>query len=77
MTGSESMAIGNLITAISGLAGAALAKCKCIYRRDAHDRCQPACGFSNEALIPEEHELEIVHQQVDDIPVLIITKKSC
>ena len=70
------MAIGSLITAISGLAGAALAKCRCIYRRDANDRCQPACGFSDASLLPEEHELEIVHEQVDDIPVLIITRKS-
>ena len=75
MTGSESMAVGSLITALSGLAGAALAKCKCIYRRDSDNRCQPACGFSDASLIPEEHELEILHEQIDDIPVLILTKK--
>ena len=34
-------------------------------------------NFSDKALTPEDHEIEVFHEQVgNDIPVLIITKKA-
>ena len=48
-----------------------------IYKRDAEGTCSPICDFSDKALTPDEHEIEIFHERVgDDVPVLIITKKA-
>ena len=34
-------------------------------------------AFSDKALTPDDHEIEVFHEQVgNDIPVLIITKKQ-
>ena len=74
--GSESMALGSLITACSGLLGVVLAKCRCVYRRTDEGVCLPSCGFSDKPLTPEDHQIEVFHEQVDDIPVLIITKTN-
>ena len=74
--GSESAILASLVTAGSGLLGVVLAKCKMIYKRDAEGNCSPICAFSDKALTPDEHEIEIFHEFVDDIPVLIITKKA-
>ena len=72
----ESMLAGSLITALSGLAGVALAKCRCIYRRSEEGVCMPACGFTDKALEPEEKQLEICieHSELGD--VLLATRKE-
>ena len=75
--GAESALLGSLITAGSGLFGVVLAKCRCLYKRDADRNCSPIFAFSDKAIMPDEHEIEIFHEHVgDDIPVLIITKKA-
>ncbi len=74
--GAESMALGSLITAASGLIGVILAKCRCVYRRDPDGTCLPSCGFSDKPLTPEQHEIEILREHVDDVEVLLITKKA-
>ena len=73
--GAESMALGSLITAASGLIGICISKCKCSYRREDGD-CQPGCAFQDKPIFDEKHELEISHHTLDDIPVLLITKKT-
>ena len=75
MTGGESMAIGSLITSGAALIGVVLAKCRCIYKRDQEGNCSPACGFSDKPL-NDHHEIDIFEHQIDDTPVLIITKKT-
>ena len=75
ITGTESMAVGSLITACSGLCGVILAKCRCIYKRDPEGNCNPACGFSDKPL-NDHHEIDLFRETVDDCEVLIITKKS-
>ena len=75
MGGSE-VALGSLITAASGMIGVILAKCRCVYRRDDEGTCMPACGFTDKSLLPEKHELEIVHETIDDVDILILTKKE-
>ncbi len=74
--GAESMALGSLITAASGLVGVVLAKCRCVYRRTEEGVCLPSCGFSDKPLTPETHEIEVWKEQVEDVDVLIISKKS-
>ena len=75
--GAESMALGSLITAASGLVGVVLAKCRCVYRRTEDGVCLPSCGFSDKPLTPEEHEIELWHERLgDEIPLLIISKKA-
>ena len=75
--GAESAILASLVTAGSGLLGVILAKCKMIYKRDPEGNCSPICAFSDKALMPDEHEIENVHERVgDDVPVLIITKKA-
>ena len=75
--GAESAILASLVTAGSGLLGVILAKCKCLYKRDADGNCAPTFAFSDKALTPDEHEIEIFHESVgSDIPVLIITKKA-
>jgi hypothetical protein len=75
MSGTEGMMIGSLITSGSALIGVILAKCRCIYKRDSEGNCSPACGFSDKPL-NDHHEIDIIEQQVDDVPVIIITKKT-
>ena len=70
------MALGSLITAGSGLIGVVLAKCRCVYRRADDGTCMPSCGFSDKPLTPEHHEIEILHEHIDDVEVLVITKKA-
>ena len=70
------MAFGSLITAGNGLVGVILAKCKCVYRRSEDGVCQPSCGFSDKPLTPEEHEIEVIREHVDDVELLIISKKA-
>ena len=70
------MALGSLITAGSGLVGVVLAKCKCVYRRSEDGVCQPSCVFSDKPLTPEEHEIEVIREHVEDVEILIISKKS-
>ena len=73
--GAESAILASLVTAGSGLPGVVLAKC--LYKRDAEGNCSPIFAFSDKALQPDEHEIDIFHETVgDDIPVLIITKKA-
>ena len=75
--GAESAILASLVTAGSGLLGVILAKCKCMYKRDPDGNCAPIFAFSDKALAPDEHEIDIYHECVgDDIPVLIITKKA-
>ena len=75
--GAESAILASLVTAGSGLLGVILAKCKMIYKRDSEGNRSPICAFSDKALMPDEHEIEIFHERVgDDVPVLIITKKA-
>ena len=75
--GAESVILASLVTAGSGLLGVVLAKCKCMYKRDTDGNCAPIFAFSDKALAPDEHEIDIYHERVgDDIPVLIITKKA-
>ena len=75
--GAESATLASLVTAGSGLLGVSLAKCKCLYKRDAEGNCSPIFAFSDKATQPDEHEIEIFHERVgDDVPVLIITKKA-
>jgi hypothetical protein len=48
-----------------------------MYKRDQEGNCSPTCAFSDKALSPDEHEIEVFHETVgNDIPVLIITKKA-
>ena len=75
--GAESALLASLITSGAGLLGVILAKCKMIYKRDADGNCSPICAFSDKALTPDDHEIEISHENVgNDIPVLLITKKA-
>ena len=75
--GGETAILASIVTAWSGLLGVLLAKCKMLYKRDADGQCSPICAFSDKALMPDEHEIDIFHECVgDDIPVLIITKKA-
>ena len=75
--GAETAILASLVTAGSGLLGVVLAKCKMIYKRDQEGNCSPTCAFSDKALSPDEHEIEVFHETVGaDIPVLIITKKA-
>ena len=69
------MAVGSLITAASGLIGIVISKCKCSYRRE-DDQCQPGCAFQDKPIFDEKHELEISQHVLDEIPVLLITKKA-
>ena len=75
MSGTEGMMIGSLITSGSALIGVVLAKCRCIYKRDSEGNCSPACGFSDKPLY-DHHEIDIYEHQIDDVPVLIISKKT-
>ena len=75
--GAESALLASLITSGAGLLGVILSKCKMVYKRDSEGNCSPICAFSDKALIPEDHEIDVFHEQVGtDIPVLIITKKT-
>ena len=74
--GVESALLGSIVATVGGLAGVVLAKCRCVYRRNEEGVCLPSCGFSDKPLVPEDHEIEVFHEHVDDIPVLIITKKT-
>ena len=74
--GAESAILATLVTAGSGLLGVVLAKMRCMYKRDMDGNCSPSCAFSDKALTPDEHEIENFHEFVDDVPVLIITKKA-
>ncbi len=75
--GAESAILASLVTAGSGLLGVVLARCKCMYKRDAGGNGAPIVAFSDKAITPDEHEIEIFRERVgDDIPVLIITKKA-
>ena len=73
--GAESMALGSLITAGSGLIGVVLAKCRCVYRRQDGE-CQPACGFSDKPLERENNSLEIHHDRIEDCEIIIVSKKT-
>ena len=75
--GAESALLATLITAGSGLLGVVLSKCKCLYKRDPEGNCSPTFAFSDKSIQPDDHEIEIYHEQVgDEIPVLILTKKA-
>ena len=69
------MALGSLITAASGLIGIVISKCKCSYRREDGE-CMPGCAFQDKPIFDEKHELEISHHTIDDISLLVITKKE-
>ena len=69
------MAIGSLITAASGLIGVILAKCRCVYRRQDGE-CQPACGFSDKPLERENNSLEIHHDKLEDLEIIVLSKKN-
>ena len=70
------MALGSAITALSGLVGMFCQKCRCVYRRSEEGVCLPSCGFSDKPLTPEEHEIEVIKEHVDDVEIIIINKKS-
>ena len=70
------MFLGSLITALSGLAGVALSRCRCIYRRSEEGVCMPACGFSDKPLEPEEKQLEITIEHLEQGDVLIAARKE-
>ena len=75
-TGAEWGALlGTAITSISGLLAVIISKCNCTYRH-VDNECQPACGFSDKPLTPDQHEIEIFNETINDIPILIISKKS-
>ena len=75
--GAESALLASLITSGAGIIGVILAKCKCLYKRDTDGNCSPIFAFSDKALTPDDHEIEVFHEHVgNDIPVLIITKKA-
>ena len=75
-TGAEWGALlGTAITSISGLLAVIISKCKCTYRH-VDNECQPACGFSDKPLTPDQHEIEIFNETINDIPILIISKTS-
>ena len=42
----------------------------------ADGTCIPSCGFSDKPLTPEQHEIEIWKETVEDIDLLIISKKA-
>ena len=69
------MALGSLITALTGLCGIALNRCKCSYKREDGE-CTPGCAFQDKPIFDEKHELEICQHVLDDVPVLLITKKA-
>ena len=73
----ESALLASLITSGAGLLGVVLSKSKMVYKRDAEGNCSPICAFSDKAIIPDDHEIEVFHEHVgSDVPVLIITKKA-
>ncbi len=75
--GGETAILASLVTAGSGLLGVALAKCKCMYTRDADGSCPPIFTSSDKAIAPDEHEIHIFHERVgDDNPALIFTKRA-
>ena len=74
--GAESMALGSLITAGSGLIGVVLAKCRCVYRRSEEGVCLPACGFSDKPLEPDHNSLDIHHDRIEDVEIIIVSKKT-
>ncbi len=48
-----------------------------MYKRDADGNGSPIFAFSDKAIAPDEHEIDIFHERVGDvIHVLIITKKA-
>ena len=51
-------------------------KCRCVYRRTEEGVCLPSCGFNDKPLTPEEHEIEVIKEHVDDVELLIISKKT-
>ena len=65
--GAESALLASLITSGAGLLGVILAKCKMIYKRDADGNCSPICAFSDKALTPEDHEIEIFMRMLEMI----------
>ena len=73
--GGAEMAIGSLITAASGLIGVVLAKCRCVYRRQDGE-CQPSCGFSDKPLEPEHSVLDVHHDRLEDIEIIVLSKKT-
>ena len=76
-TGAEYAALlGSAITSVSGLLAVCLSKLKCTYRHTDEKGCEPACGFSDKPLSPEQHEIEVFNEHVNDVPILIISKKS-
>ncbi len=74
MEGAESEATGSIIASVSGLIGVVLAKCRCVYKRDSQGDCSPSCGFSDKPLTTDDHQIDIYHETIDDVPVLIVTK---
>ena len=46
-----------------------------VYRREDGE-CMPGCAFQDKPIFDEKHELEISQHVLDDIPVLLITKKA-
>lgn len=75
MSGTEGRMLGPLITSGSALFGVILAKCRCVYRRDSEWNCSPACGLIDKPL-DDHQEKDIFERTVDDIPMLIVTKKQ-
>ena len=74
--GAESALLASVLTSAAGLLGVVLAKCKMVYKRDPEGNCSPICAFSDKSIQPDDHEIQIFHETVDDIPLLIITKKA-
>lgn len=74
--GMESALLGSALTAISGLLGVVLAKCKMIYKRDEDGNCSPVCAFSDKPIQPDNDEIKVEEYHLDNIPVLILSKKN-
>ena len=73
--GVESMALGSIITTLGSLCGVILSKRRCKYTRNDENECDPKCAFSDQKL-DDHHELDLFEQKVDDVSLLIITKKT-
>ncbi len=74
--GAESALLGSLITSVTGLLAVCISKLKCVYRQGPDGECQPACGFSDKPLSSDKHEIEVFNETIEDVPIIIISKKS-
>ena len=70
----EPAVTASLLTAASGLLALAVARVRCIYKRNAEGECDPRCGCTDQPLTDPD-ELEIHRLSLKD-EVLVIIKKG-